>query len=320
MEIKLILLFAILIFVSGCLAIPSDRLGSGINIEFISPKINYVSENEDVRVVLKLINFNDFDVDGRFCIRDDVKDVEHGGIIGGEEKEKYCSYPHLNAYDEEIKKYDKVTEDFGSFTYTNLIEDFNIYAEMSYPINLNILVDNFCIQNPSFDVLGGNIEKKKEICNDEEIISSSALKGNSAPLTVTSIKKILRPLAGDDVKIELEITLDKIEGVLVDPDGFEVLEPYFDFNVFYKDKSFLCKIRDTNVNVKQGAVGDKLKLKKKTKEILTCSALFPLEGSEPEFGSLDINLNYYFKQMQTKRIEVKRTLPSWEEGYEGGEL
>lgn len=286
MRFNILFIFILLILISGC--ITSETYGSsrGVDIQFVN---NYppdlIREGSRVSFVLNLVNHNSFDVDGRVCVSDSIDYDYYGGI-----PRESCSNFNLITSDIKNKYFDEKKINFDSYIYNNLIrdEDVNIIAEATYKMDMDIILDKFCI-TPLY------LENKE--CSLHEIISGGSLKNNNAPVYIEKIEKTITP-GGDEgsVYVSLDITLRKMKG--------EIVSDLISDSVYTDPRIYLEVDSDFGVFECEELVLNELRGNDETKQLLTCNSLLGI-GSESVRGQLNINMKYYFKNVVSKQIKIQ---------------
>lgn len=236
----------------------------GLHITFLEsqPREN-LKENEIFDVGLKLENKAECDIKGEICIRD----IRAESISGVQDS---CQSFELRK--KEDNNIDSENIYFQDNSYTSLSGDINtnIITKAEYSCSIQ-LTPQVCVKP--------NIEDE-DICKTKEKISST-LGLKKAPITVSSIDKILIPQR-DGMRLEVAINLKKMS---------EGESNNFNIGVEYEGHGILnCR------NL------DRLDFKKNTENIINCE--IPVDIVDIEENPLKITLNYIYETTKSKQINV----------------
>src|SRR3989344_6862037 len=267
---KTIILVALLIFLTACTGLNSRSTTSGtpdgIKISFLElqPR-DELRIGETFDIGLEIENKADCDVAGQVCIRD----LFTSSISGVQDQ---CQ-------EFELRKKD-ITADskkiyFTDNVYNSAIGDLKstIIATASYSCNVQ-LNPQLCIKSSIDD---------ESFCKNRETLSQNTLGLKTAPITITQIDKLLIPQS-NNVKMEVTLHLRKMsEGELEGPLG-------------------IALTYEGHGNLQCRNIDNLLWEEKDTEKIIKCE--IPLNVKDVEDNPLIINLNYNYKNSETKQVQI----------------
>ena len=268
---KIITILILLVFLTACNSLTqqgkSTGTPQGLEITFLEfqPR-EEIRQNEYFDVGLNLINNAECDIAGEICIRDSLAE----SISGIED-----SCQSFSLRKKENNQVDSREVYFTDNVYAsisgNLISNIITRAEYSCSIQL---VPQVCVK-PDIG--------EENLCKTRETLSSSTLGLKSAPITVTSIDKLLIKQR-DGMKLETVIHLRKMsEG------GSES----FSINVEYEGHGQLnCK------NL------DRISFKTNTENVINCE--IPINVGDIEENPLRIDLTYLYETSKSKEVRITK--------------
>ncbi len=284
MKKVIVLIFLVLLFISGCQGTNKTGLGSepnGLDIKFLNlqPRDN-LKEDESFNIGLELTNNAECDINnGEICVEDTLS-----GSWGGVEKR--CASFNLNKVEvvnNRIRLDKIVIRDFRDFVYSNLERDLytNIIAKAVYNCNV-VLGPQLCVKS--------QIEDESEDCKAEETIGGNTLGFRVAPVSIYQIDKSLVP-EYDGVRLNVALHLKKMsEGNLVDEEGSMSLK----INVEYQGYGeLICD------EVEEGVYYWK---DDDTEKIINCNRL--LENIDYVENPLRIELDYNYEATKSKYVQI----------------
>ena len=265
--IKIIIALS-LILLTACSASQQGK-GSGtpdgLHITFLElqPRTE-LRQNEFFDIGLKLENRAECDIQGEICVRDTLAE----SISGVQD----------NCQSFELRKKDGNAIDSGNIYFTD-----NSYSSVSGDLTSTIIAKarySCSIQLTPQVCVKPTIEDET-VCRTKETLSQSTLGLRSAPITVSSIDKILIPQK-DSIKLETSIHLRKM------PEGNS---DNFNINVEYEGYGQL-NCRDL----------DRLNFKTNTENIINCE--ISVNIADIEENPLKISLNYVYETSESKQIII----------------
>lgn len=267
---KIIIILALLILTTACSGI-SQQSGKGsgtpdgLHITFLeSQPRSELREREYFDIGLKLENKAECDIKGELCVRDTLA----SSISGIQDN---CQSFELRKKENNI--IDSQNIYFQDNVYESIVGDLipTIIAKAQYSCSIQ-LTPQVCVKP--------NLEDES-ICKTKETLSTSTLGLRSAPITVSSIDKLIIPQR-DGIKLEVKIHLKKMS---------KGESENFNINVEYEGYGLLS-CRDL----------DRLDFKKNTENIINCE--MPLNVEDIEDNPLKITLDYIYENSNSKQIKI----------------
>ncbi len=266
---KKITIIFLLIFITACSGQTQQGTGSGnpdglhINFLELQPR-SELRENEYFDIGLRLENKAECDIQGDICIRDTLAQ----SISGVQDN---CQSFELRKKEDSIIDSDTIY--FQDNVYESVVGDLNtnLIAKAQYSCSIQ-LTPQVCIKPDLED---------EDICKTRETLTQSTLGLKQAPITVTSINKLLIPQR-DGIRLELEIHLRKMA---------EGKSDNFNINLEYEGYGKL-NCRDL----------DRLNFKTNTENIINCE--IPLNVMDIEENPLKIMLSYTYETTKSKQIKI----------------
>jgi|SRR3989344_3271530 len=291
----LILIIAALIFITACTG-SKNLVGSGpdgVQIKFVQPEdiiaLNIQEETTTVPIEVELTNYAECNIIGTLCVKDTLSD-SFGGI---NDQCREISLDESRVNNKKIEL-DKQTYFFSSQPYSNLFKDesTNILATAKYSCNI--------ITGPRGVCTKSIYNKEDPKCNAVEVISGNALSSKVAPVTVTKIEKKLLPINTQDTRLEVAITLGKMNKGKVSAET-ENQESSLKGNpikieVDYAGSFMSCQGKD----YKEGTLYWK---SNENEKIINCDIF--LNSGDYQENPINIRLNYMYEITETKPITIK---------------
>ena len=268
---KIIIILALLTFLTACSGGQSQQGGSGnpdgLHINFLeSQPRQELREKESFDIGLKLENRAECDIQGDICIRDTLAQ----SISGVQD----------SCQEFELRKKDGNNIDSQNIYFTD-----NIYESLSGDLNSNIIAKaqySCSIQLTPQVCVKPNIEDE-DICKTKETLTASTLGLKQAPITVSSINKILIPQR-DSIKLETAIHLRKMsEG------------KSNNFNIYLEYEGY-GELTCRNL--------DRLNFERGTENIINCE--IPINVVDIEQNPLKIKLDYIYEITKSKQIKITK--------------
>jgi len=213
MKYKIPFILCVMLLVSAtCETQPG---GSSVNdaviIEFLPnmPPTDKLFEEQNFRVGLNIINFEENEKDVEVCVYDSVGDFARGisekECINLRLKPSYQLQNEIKGSEERV--YFPAKDSY--YFYDNIEGDFNsiIYSEVTYK-HQTIATSSMCVKR-DIDVIPQGIK-----C---DLSSSEEVKNNNAPVKISNLKKNVIPAGDNKINLRLEFDVTNVgKGTVID--------------------------------------------------------------------------------------------------------